>query len=185
MGAISMVKENNTSGRRLMSNINIMNSQILVYWFLHFNSRINPFLFTLFNVNVQNIPEKVTLCPAVCSQHISSKCHMVWKSTCSWENIPCLRCLPFRVFYSVILQTIPVPPGACCCTPDALNAWRIMICLVDLSVLTCFFGDKNKKATGVVLSVRNTKTFCHGFSAAVYSERSLFFNWRLWKALEP
>lgn len=76
-------------------------------------------------------------------------------STCSWEYIPCLRCLPFPVFYSVILQTIPVPPGACCCTPDALNAWRIIICLE--SVLTCLFGDKNKKATGVVLPVRNNQ----------------------------
>lgn len=44
------------------------------------------------------------------------------------------------------------------------------------SVLTCLFGDKNKKATGVVVPVRNTKLSCYGFSAALYSERSLFFN---------
>lgn len=95
------------------------------------------------DIKVQNIP--LSHSPAVCS-----KWHTVWNSTCSWEYIPCLRCLPFRVFCSVILQTIPVPPGACCCTPDALNAWRIIICLK--SVLTCFFGDKNKKATGVVFT---------------------------------
>lgn len=58
---------------------------------------------------------------------MDSEWRTIWNSTCSWENIPHLRCLPFQVFYSVILQTIPVPPGACCCTPDALNAWRIII----------------------------------------------------------
>lgn len=51
MGAISMVKEHNTNGGRLMSNIiiNIIKSQILIYWFLHFNSRV------LFSMNLVNI----------------------------------------------------------------------------------------------------------------------------------
>ena len=52
MGAISMVKEHNTNGGRLME------SQILIYWFLQFNNKIKPFFFSK-SINLQkkkNIP---------------------------------------------------------------------------------------------------------------------------------
>lgn len=77
-------------------------------------------------------------------------------SACSNENIPCLRCLPVEsLLSSVLLQAIPVPPVACWSTPDALNAWRTTMRLK--SVLTCVIRDKNKKATGLALAVRNTE----------------------------
>lgn len=124
MGAISMVKEHNTNGGRPMSNIIIIiiiMGQILVYWFLI--TGLSPFsLFYLFDINIQHIPKKDTLVSScVCSRHINSKWRTVWNSTCSWDTFPAWGAYLLTVFYGVILLTIPVPPGACCCTPDALK----------------------------------------------------------------
>lgn len=185
MGAISVVKEHNTNGGGLRLLLIIVRSQNDFYTLL---PRLSPISLFFLNLILMSKTFLRTSCesPAVCAagtstvngvQHetlpVAEKTFPTW-GACLFQS-----CV---VFYS---ETIPVPPGACWCTPDELNAWRKLIC--PKSVLTCFFGDKNKKATGVVLRVRNTKTLdtCHGFSAAVYSERSLSFNWRLWKALEP
>lgn len=89
------------------------------------------------------------------------------------RHIPCRRCLPagsrfyflphllgsLTVFYSEPFQYHPV--HALVLRMHSTHG-ELTICLD--SVLTCFFGDKNKKATGlVVVPARNTKKERHLF----------------------
>lgn len=115
-------------------------------------------------------------------------------------HIPYRRCLPAgsrffissptRIFNGVLLRTIPVPPGACSCTPDALNAWRVnnlsRLC-VDLflwrqkqesnrcSGIASEEHEKRKKEK-ITFRKQQKHLFVVDSVLQCYSERSLFFN---------
>lgn len=102
MGAISMVKEHNTNGGRLME------SQILIYWFLQFNNKINPPPPPFFFLKVLIYKKHSLLCAASTSTANGVQYEILPVAEKTFPTWGAYLFKSFIVFYSEPFQYHPV-----------------------------------------------------------------------------